>query len=502
MLIEATNFYLFERNVEHARLEDLKAYALIFGVKDEFHETVARLSQMVSPTGTHPSNSSHGAPSVVAFSLASQPKASEYLEYLEESIEQRNLSAITSTFFGWAVYCGHTALVSLLFSERVIWYDDLWEELTNEAVMRFIYYCGNEATAQLVLESVLKVPYREKRNFITMLVTAQAKDEKGIGLLLRRSEALKNTKNGWGDSALHIAAERGRDIIVRELLELGWDIDAKGNHGDTPLLAALRSYSKPTVASEPTVAVLLENGASVNGENDRGMRTTHAALTSKLSKQTVQLILEKAFEARLPPKLLQPKGKRRRAEVVVTMDRSLCADIFVDSYHASIERVDRRWHSVGYDAKYLPLSLVWVKNEHLTEPGLDTVCHKFGIIFYACPNTGLDISIRPSLDADIFTSSEVNERWLREWKESHINKQIRFQIVNGGEVSIELESCIDCHSFEAIATDPNAEVVESDVESDIDEASEEGLTDDPDAELVDLDSNLGKERMSNLGWDD
>lgn len=176
-MIEATNFYLFERTVDHARLEALIAYALIFGVKNEFHETVARLSQMVSPTGTHPSNSSHGAPSVVAFSLASQLKASQQRK---ESIAQRNISAISRTLYGWAVGRGHTALVSLLLSERVIWFDDRLKFFLIDGGfpeflhtdLKYIYYSGNEAIARLVLENLLKVPYRDKRQISVHIVSA------------------------------------------------------------------------------------------------------------------------------------------------------------------------------------------------------------------------------------------------------------------------------------------------------------------------------------------
>lgn len=65
--------------------------------------------------------------------------------------------------------------------------------------------------------------------------------------------------------------------------------------------------------------------------------------------------------------------------------------------------------------------------------------------------------------------------------------------MNDGEFSIELGDRGEFHSFEAIATDPNAEVVESDSESDIDTASKEGLAVDPEAELVDSDGDLDTE---------
>lgn len=101
-------------------------------------------------------------------------------------------------------------------------------------------------------------------------------------LWLRRNETLKNRRNPWGNNALHIAARQGRDKIVRELLELGWDMDAKGSDGKTPLMEAMIE-----VCHSAVVSALLQKGANVNIENDRGMRSTHAALKSRLLKETV-----------------------------------------------------------------------------------------------------------------------------------------------------------------------------------------------------------------------
>ena len=486
-MIEATNFYLFERNVDHARLEDLKAYALIFGVKDEFHETVARLLQMVSPSEIHPSNDIHGAPSVVAFSIASQPNSSAKRKELNE---QDNVPAATATFFAWAVFRGYTALVSLLLSEQVIGDVNLWRKpLPDEAYthgslgnhMEFIEHSGNEETARLLLETLFETLYRDERESEALFTSARAGYAMVVRLLLRRNETLKNTRTQYGKNALHIAAKSGRDTIVRELLELGWDIEAKGSNGDTPLMAAMRSYS------EPTVAVLLENGASVNGENYWGMRTTHAALKSRVSKETVKLILEKAFKAHLPPNLLQPKGKRRRAEVIVTMNRSLYADIFVDSYYASIEKVGQPCYDVtARGGKYKRLISKWNEDD-------EEICYKFGILFHAYPNTGLDISIK-LWNPFRARFPENDERAWSEWKERYENRQIKFQIVNGGQFSLEPKSPRHFLSFEAIATDPNAEIVESDVGLDIDEASDKDLTDDPSGEFDDSDSDLDTQR--------
>ena len=87
------------------------------------------------------------------------------------------------------------------------------------------------------------------------------------------------------DTALHIAAHRGRAEFVRLLLEAGADKDAKNAYGATALhLAAQRSHLE-------VVRLLLEAGADTDAEFTHGMTALHlGALHGDF--EVVRLLLE------------------------------------------------------------------------------------------------------------------------------------------------------------------------------------------------------------------
>ena len=445
---------MHQRNVDHAELDDLKAYALIFAVKNNFHETFTQLSRTISSNGDHTNINTQRTPLVVAFSLASQPKGSKR----DETNEQDYISAYTSTFFGWAVYHGHTALVALLLSERVIWDGALFEKVDSDEnrvglLQRTLKYInkGNEETAQLLLDSFLKMVDRNECEFEALCESAKAGLDMVVRLLLRGTESLKHRKKRNGDNALQIAARNHRSIVVEECLKLGFDIDAKGRHEETPLMTAINSKS------EQVVALLLDRGANANAKNVRGKRITHAALMSSLSEETVQQILAKAFEARSLKQShsFQPKTKWRRADVNVDMDTSLKAGIFLDSYYAFFEEPQK------FDCD--------VRDQHRRHIRLDQrqireLSFQFGILFHPYPKPSLDISVRLYLEDDNRQYSRHEGRTFQGWKEKQKDEGLGFRIVNGGEFRIKLgdESQGLYHSFNDIATDPNAELVDSD----------------------------------------
>lgn len=73
---------------------------------------------------------------------------------------------------------------------------------------------------------------------------------------------IANYRSPEGDSCLHIAAIRGDLKCVRLLLELGLDINAQGDMGNTPLHYA-RSFGHTDVAE-----FLLSQGARTDIKNE------------------------------------------------------------------------------------------------------------------------------------------------------------------------------------------------------------------------------------------
>lgn len=467
---------MFERNVDNANLEDLKDYATIFAVKDDFYETLARLPQVASLNGYSLENVTQRASSVVALSLASQPTTSKRKQSTEQEYIPTSLSkqAKVPALFSWAVKHGHTALVALLLSESVTWSGKLLREADPDedrtpllqGTMRYINFIGSEETAQLLLDSCLGGPSRDELESEAQLESAKAGLELIIRLLLSRNEALKNKKLEGGNNALHIAAANGHTGAARELLELGWDVDAKGFQENTPLMAAIFE------GSQRVIGLLLDKGANVNAKNILGLRATHAALESNIPNELVHLILRKAFEAHLPSQLPQLEGRRRRAEVSIKTDQRLQADVFVDSYYASLDTPSGGIR--GRQRKHWNFYSVF-------DDGARKLGIKFGILFHAYPDANLNISLRLSpLTEPPYWTDILKNKTKRARKRN--SKAMIFRIVNGGEFSVNYEACLGVHSF-TIATDPNAELVEPDYDSKEDSVSQSDFDSDTDHDV-------------------
>lgn len=81
-----------------------------------------------------------------------------------------------------------------------------------------------------------------------------------------------------GSTALHVAAQWGRDSICTALISAGADLDAEDDKGDTPLHAALSALGaavNPNQAS--TVLLLLAEGANACSSNQAGKTPLHYA---------------------------------------------------------------------------------------------------------------------------------------------------------------------------------------------------------------------------------
>jgi serine/threonine-protein phosphatase 6 regulatory ankyrin repeat subunit B len=85
---------------------------------------------------------------------------------------------------------------------------------------------------------------------------------------------------------LHLAAKEGHVVIVRLLLDNGFDIDVKDKHGSTPLELAVRG------GHMTVIRLLLENGSNIHSKNKDQWTVLHQA-TFRGNEEVVQMLLDK-----------------------------------------------------------------------------------------------------------------------------------------------------------------------------------------------------------------
>lgn len=71
-----------------------------------------------------------------------------------------------------------------------------------------------------------------------------------------------DSPDGWGRTALHIAAKKGNSEGARLLIKYKANVDSEDDKGVTPLL--LTGCNRNKESFEETLKTLVENGADVN----------------------------------------------------------------------------------------------------------------------------------------------------------------------------------------------------------------------------------------------
>ena len=81
-------------------------------------------------------------------------------------------------------------------------------------------------------------------------------------------------KDGYGDSALHMAADEGYDEIVKLLVDRGLDVNIRGDQDWTPLMQAAR-YGRET-----TCNILISAGADITCKDEDDNNALHMAASN------------------------------------------------------------------------------------------------------------------------------------------------------------------------------------------------------------------------------
>ena len=314
-LTEATNFYYFGREADHASLEDLEAYVLITAVKNQKKDVIGRLLQRISPK----ENALESESLVVASMLASQRLANQLI-----GTSKSHHQGSTISLFSWAVQCGLAPLVKVLLIEQPIIDEESWH---GNTLLGYASSCGYEPIVRLFIASGTDVHATDRAGWAA-LHRACFEGHEGVARLLLRSGAeVGRTITHCTTSALHLAALNGHTNVVQVLIDWGADIEAEDSEGNTPLCHATCGWY------EATVALLLEKGANVNQKNNDGRNATHFALESHMSESTVRAILAKQLDGR---DNIRDDAGMRRDKVVLELDIDR-AKFYLDSPNAVIE---------------------------------------------------------------------------------------------------------------------------------------------------------------------
>jgi len=117
---------------------------------------------------------------------------------------------------------------------------------------------------------------------------AMSKKSNLLRYLIRERHAGLNVKNITGNTPLHSAALVGNQDAIRQLVEAGADVNARGEDGAVALHHI--AYSFATIYDGSIVKHLVEHGADVNVKNEEGETPLHLAVQDRNQEIVASLV--------------------------------------------------------------------------------------------------------------------------------------------------------------------------------------------------------------------
>lgn len=111
--------------------------------------------------------------------------------------------------------------------------------------------------------------------------------------------AYVDAQNKRGDTALHVATQKGSWLVAGQLIGGGANIEARNYEGLSPLLMSLKNHNQSNYNQE-----LLNRGADINAQDNEGNTALHLAAKED-NMQRVKWILERGAD----PNLVNNDGK-------------------------------------------------------------------------------------------------------------------------------------------------------------------------------------------------
>lgn len=154
--------------------------------------------------------------------------------------------------------------------------------LKGDALARLVQSAKEEdfATVRQILGEAEALDLRDKRTLEAFFRAVTAEDPQLVEAFLDLGVPVNATVSGV--NALSLAALEGAPAAVEFLLRRGADVNQRGRHGDTPLIATCRAADRMKVFGFleehlECVRLLLEGGADVDAANDQRMTALHYA---------------------------------------------------------------------------------------------------------------------------------------------------------------------------------------------------------------------------------
>ncbi|KAL8962669.1 MAG: hypothetical protein Q9183_005122 [Haloplaca sp. 2 TL-2023] len=137
---------------------------------------------------------------------------------------------------------------------------------------------GYVSVVRLLLDRGANLHQAQKNGVNPFIMAAAWNRSDVVRTIFERDRSIINSRNVFGKTALHDAAERGFNDTVQVLIQCGSNLTRKSNAGWTPLVFAAHS------GHIPTLSLILKAGAPVDSpEPDTRQATYIAAKNSNLS---------------------------------------------------------------------------------------------------------------------------------------------------------------------------------------------------------------------------
>ena len=231
---------------------------------------------------------------------------------------------------------GHAAIVTELIAAGAYWGDAACgsEEIVNPAnaappclnLLRQAVTRGDFSAVRALLAAGADVDARDANNNTALHLAADTGRDVMVSLLIQATASL-NVQNNDGDTPLHLSAEAGHVTVVSLLIQATASLNVKNNtYGDTPLhAAALAGHAA-------IVDALIAAGAGVNEQNNDDRTPLHFGVSSNNVGIVDALIAAKASvnvkDVSDSTPLLWAVTSRRSAAIAAIIDALIAAGAY------------------------------------------------------------------------------------------------------------------------------------------------------------------------------